>query len=429
MKEEPVDIKLTNRIKQVFNDFEDPRADTGWQELRKKYPGRKHRHLFFWLGSTAAVLLLATGLWFVKQDINPGAQTVLNKPVKNEKVTEHNKQTQKTNSGLDSLAFSKQELAVESQINTSPAYIKGIKKQPSGQSTLTDFSEQITGLVILTAQENLQPETTWAKTSAEEISKVLAIALKSSTELSFIPILPREKSTVIEDRSKIQNTTDNKNDKTNSKRQKLGFSVFAGSYFNYSEGSESQLNFGAGFTSDIRLSKNLKFSTGLSIASNSLSYDQTLPKNAASSFASLNSGNSIIYSTITSYNADLLTLDIPVNIKYQFVSESDKFYVSAGLSSGTYLAETYAYQYLSFNPSSGNSVSQTQDQKIKKQLNDFDLGRILNLSFGLSTGFGKTQTISIEPFLKYPLGGLGSENLKFGSTGINLKLHFKPVKK
>ena len=136
-----------------------------------------------------------------------------------------------------------------------------------------------------------------------------------------------------------------------------------------------------------------------------------------------------ILTTITSYSADLLAIDIPVNLKYQFVPESDKFYVSAGLSSGTYLNETYAFQYKNFNPTSGAFSAQAKEQEIKKQLNDFDLARTLNLSFGLSTGFGKTQTISIEPFLKYPLGGLGSENLKFGSTGINLKLHFKPAKK
>ena len=212
----------------------------------------------------------------------------------------------------------------------------------------------------------------------------------------------------------------------------MAYSVFAGTYLNYSRGSENMMNFGAGFISDIRLSKNLKLSTGLSLASNSLSYNNNkLPENAS---ASLNSavdardGNSLSTKSISGFTADLLMLDIPINIKYQFAPESDKFYVSGGLSSGTYLAETYKYEYRNSNSPAGSFDNRIQDQKIKKQLNDFDLGRTLNLSLGLSTGFGKTQTISIEPFVKYPLGGLGSENLRFGSTGINLRLHFKPAK-
>jgi hypothetical protein len=269
-------------------------------------------------------------------------------------------------------------------------------------------------------------------TSAFDDKLTIATVTINESAVSLAPTI-LEDLPINKEINKPQISRKRENDKTNRKEQKTAFSIFAGSYFNYAEGSEKQLNYSAGVTSDIRLSKNLKFSTGLNIASNSLSYGKSLPENASNSsdFSAIKAGAASVgnFTNLINYHATLLVLDFPVNIKYQFYPESDKFYVSAGLSSGTYLTESYVYQYINFNPTSGNYVSGPQNQKEKKQLNDFDLGRTLNFSLGLNTPFGKKQTISIEPYLKYPLGGLGSENLKFGSMGINLKFHFKPITK
>ncbi|XHR95866.1 hypothetical protein ACFJIV_03980 [Mucilaginibacter sp. UC70_90] len=48
--------------------------------------------------------------------------------------------------------------------------------------------------------------------------------------------------------------------------RRVKFSVYAATFFNYAKGSQNQVNAGAGFTSDIKLSKNLKLSTGLALA-------------------------------------------------------------------------------------------------------------------------------------------------------------------
>lgn len=427
----PVNDKLTSRIREVFNDFEDPTADAGWQELRKKYPEHNRRPLILWLSSAAALLLLATGLWFV----NRSEQTIAIKPAKEEKTftgIEKPKSISEETAGKENL---KQEINVDPS-QEKKVYGNNIEKREHELSTniQTDQAGNSANLIIpqdLNPQEQF-PDEVLAVELPEDIqmSKSVSLVIKDQDDFRVRPINPKKPAYIGVFNPK-PTETDAKEEKTEVKNQKLAFSVFAGSYFNYSEGSENQLNFGAGFISDIRLSRNLKLSTGLSIAANSLDYNtgQDLPQSASSSFDSavkLSSGN---LTTITSYHAKLLTLDIPVNIKYQFIPESDKFYISTGLSSGTYLNESYAYEYRNFNTSTGSYIAQTRDQKIEKQLSDFDLGRTLNLSFGISAPFGKGQTISIEPFLKYPLGGLGSEDLKFGSTGINLKLRFKPAKK
>jgi len=479
----PVDSMLTSRIKQVFDEFEDPAADAGWEQLRKKYPERNRRPLTLWLSSAAAILIFVTGLWFVNSQETPMVMT----PVKEEKSfgrtdkstplntadsVNSTKTAEKRLSELRipkrlkerSLAIAEPETAkvltatppvTSSQVE--PLNLSGLealaeqspeKVRAMGLKDEIPFSRAAT-LVIKNQQDfdkvqieqAVQPTyikdgkiTTIALEDEIPLSRAATLAIEDRQDFDKVQIEQAKKPTYIKEFNPDPVENEKKVENANAKRQKLALSLFAGSYFNYAEGSENQLNFGAGFTSDIRLSRNLKLSTGLSIASNSLDYDsgQDVPESAASSFNSVapstGQNASRDLTTITRYSASLLTLDIPVNIKYEFVPESDKIYVLAGLSSGTYLNETYGYQYRNFNTASGYYSSQAKAQEIKRQLNDFDFARTLNLSFGISTPFGKTQTISFEPFVKYPLGGLGTENLKFGSTGINLKIRFKPSK-
>jgi hypothetical protein len=222
--------------------------------------------------------------------------------------------------------------------------------------------------------------------------------------------------------------------KTSAKNRALSF--YGGSYFNYSLGSETKLNFGGGFTSDIRLSGNLRLSTGIGLANNSLTYNDGVPSSnkqklafdAVPSFGLATNLGTNNLTTVTKYDANLLALDIPVNIKYLIIPEDNKFYLLAGLSSGTYLAEKYSLIYRNYNVN-GVYINQPANVEEKRQLRTFDLARTLNISIGYSTNFGKSQNITIEPFLKYPLSGLGSEDLKFGATGVNLKMNFSQFKK
>jgi len=58
------DRKLTERIVQVFDEYEDDSADQGWEQLRLKYPAPQRRSpIVYWLSSAAAILLLIAGVW------------------------------------------------------------------------------------------------------------------------------------------------------------------------------------------------------------------------------------------------------------------------------------------------------------------------------------------------------------------------------
>src|SRR5690606_14473841 len=126
--------------------------------------------------------------------------------------------------------------------------------------------------------------------------------------------------------------------------------------------------------------------------------------------------------TASDYSAELVNLDIPINLKY--ITGRRGFFISGGLSSGTYLSESYTVAYRTFSLASNSYTTVKSTDNVRKSFSQFDLARTLNFSFGMNLPFGKKQNLTLEPFIKYPLQGLGSENLKFGASGVNLRLNF-----
>jgi hypothetical protein len=224
--------------------------------------------------------------------------------------------------------------------------------------------------------------------------------------------------------------------------KKVRFGVYAATFFNYAKGSSNQINAGAGFTSEIKLSKNIKLSTGLALAQNTLSYNGSTPPSNANELALAKAPQALIYDKqnnlfsmnanfpiLKNYNANLVGLDIPLNIKYEFNPQKSDAYISAGLSSGTFINEAYTsvYGYSSSSIAAG-STSNTTDDVTRKSFTGFYFAKTLNVSFGVGYPVGKGNRLIIEPFLKYPLDGLGSQQIRFGAGGLNLKLNFTTKK-
>ncbi|WP_183566702.1 hypothetical protein [Mucilaginibacter sp. SP1R1] len=221
--------------------------------------------------------------------------------------------------------------------------------------------------------------------------------------------------------------------------RKVRFGVYAATFFNYAKGSNNQINAGAGFTSDIKLSKNIKLSTGLALAQNTLSYNSAPPVTAdavlkTQALVAYQQKDMLSVATafpiLKNYNANLVGLDIPLNLKYEFNPQKSDAYVSAGLSSGTFINEAYTSVY-GFAPSSvaAGAPQQTTDDVTRKSFSGFYFAKTLNVSFGVGYPVGKGNRLIIEPFLKYPLDGMGSQQLRFGAGGLNLKLNFTSQKK
>jgi len=460
--DEQFEKDLKKRITDVFDNYADNSADEGWQRLREKFPeeGKRRSIAWLWWSSAAAVLLVFLGILWLKQTPEKQQQfTAANKPgnTKQQPVTPAAVNTQKP---VDSTIAVQRGNTLASTTGNNPA-----AQTKNNAQTAIEVSKR-----------TVEPETSLANAGKQHPANNGApIALNQNNRTDQNPINPSNNVTASTvqpgDNSNANSATTTaaatakpdpginaasnsdaiasagndiqKNDKPNSQmlaynnvpaKQKglsgdgrVHFGVYAATFFNYAKGSANQFNIGAGVTADVRITKKLKLSTGIAIAQNSLSYGghpvTPIPQGINLAPLALYSANTLQYSmsepSFKSYNANLVGIDIPVNLKYTFDPGKSETYLLAGLSSGTFLNETYTYNF--------NGAS-AQNQAIRNGSGGFYFGRMLNLAIGTGYRFGANRLI-IEPFLKYPLDGMGAQQIRFGSGGVNLRFSIPSIRK
>lgn len=475
MDEEELYSKLSGRIREVFDSYDetDTLADEGWALLRQKFPEEEKRRGLAWLWyAAAAAVLLCLGLWFMYQPADTKKLLVKNKPViskgvKNQPKADSN--TIKPNPATDILAQNKETqpangraTAVNSNQPANTLTQVTTKQSSNGQKTII-ITQPANAIALVNKPQqtspfiNNQQQNLVANAAGKDslLNKTNAAALAGNkaptknTDSVANSIAANKPAEVAKQTSagaliellSEKTPADKLNDKNKAAAKKAVLNVFAATYFNYAKGSENKINVGAGFGSDFRLSNKLKLSTGLAIAQNSLNYATGMvttglnrsadaaaanPASAALNQVAYNSSsgqyaNSARGPVLQNYSASLIGLDVPVNLKYQFDPQKSDTYVSAGLSSGTFINETYVLNY--------TSAQLPQKSTTHASFNNFDFAKTLNVSFGVGYPLGKSNRLIIEPFLKYPLDGLGSQQIKFGAGGVNLKLNFIPAKK
>ena len=463
--DEQFDKKLTNHIRGVFDDYEHPGdANEGWMKLRESFPpetGAKKVARLWW-SSAAAILLLALGIGLWVKNTNT--------PVKNYADNTAVKPLTKDSVAANDAAINKaaaNNVAIEQpaakQNNTQP------KHDPLNNNKFNTYAQQAPRVVPGVSNKFIDipvivPATVPATVDAPQKANAIGgtnpykvatdsqkvansstnqqqianaqtpfTADKKEKAASIVALKPQPKTIIEMLEADKQNQPDKKEVKEN-RDKKVNFSIYAATYFNYAEGSANQVNAGAGFTSDIKLSRKIKLSTGVALAQNTLRYNNSLPPSngggGAAAFAASASPNikqSDLFNVagevpvFRNYNASLIGLDVPINIKYEFNPDKSDTYISAGLSSGTFIDEKYTYSYTYSN----NRTATPQNATTTNSFNSFYFGKTLNVSFGVGYPLGKSNRLIIEPFLKYPLDGLGAQQLRFGAGGLNLKINFK----
>lgn len=513
-----LDNDLKNRIREVFDHYEDDTADAGWELLRQKFPEEKKRRVIaWWWYPAAAVLLLCLGTWFFYPQTANQQMVVRQKTTTDSIGTNHtaiihanadsgvavNKNTAAQSAINQNDLSSADDTNSQQQTNTTTGKVTGNKttddktissavmaalnptRQHSPQNRQADQSQNSVISIPQKVASDAPAEYIKADKTAQSLANVKeqpvvatqkADAADSVANYTATRVAAAQKPAKATPSVVIQKTdpvlemiaadnarrqaldkcaTGNKKSESVKSNRAVIMGLFAGTYFNYAKGSQSQLGIGGGFSSDFRINDNFKISTGVSIGQNRLSYssDNNIPQqinnqalamvkksDVAAAYSLVTSLRTSV-PEVTSYNASLMALDVPLNIKYQFNPKKNDTYISAGISSGTYINETYRSAYSnasnSYNAAANNSftlsavnnaVQQTQENTSSQHFNSFDFARTLNLSFGMGYPMGKNRLI-IEPFLKYPLSGLGAQDIKFGASGINLKLSFSTTKK
>jgi len=128
-------------------------------------------------------------------------------------------------------------------------------------------------------------------------------------------------------------------------------------------------------------------------------------------------------SRFTGADADCYVIEVPIKVSYNFgLKSTSNWFAGAGLSSYFMKRETYNYIY---KTSSGNTYSHTLEVNGENK----HYFSILNLSAGYTHRLGNIFSISAEPYLEYPLTGIGEGKVNLKSAGVLFTLGVKPFKK
>lgn len=445
--DEHLDNRLKKRIEAVFDHIEDPSADEGWLKLRERYPKSRRRRMLPWAWPAAAMLLFlftGLGIWlWVKVPVRSGpvanaiktigehpAAPVAAPPAPPTPIIARADQQNLKDGGRAPVAAAQagRRAPVKQAISQTPAFTNAyVKKAGNAPLNTRDGKNTGTGVSALAAPA---PDSTVHQLAAvhSRASDMRTAATGIQTTVSA-PEHPTGKKTMAD--MFASDSRDAKKTAPGGRLVQLG--IFAATYYNYGKGSDNKANVGAGLTADFRISKHLKLETGITLAQNSLNYNTQIPTStaqnsfavpaAAASFKTASMLNTASVPAFKNYNASLVSLDIPVNLKYDFNLHQNHVYVLAGLSSGTFTNETYQYRY-NYPALPSPSLQQTQNQISTKKFDSFYFAKMLNLGVGFGYPIGR-NTLVLEPFLKYPLDGLGAQYLRFGAGGINLKFDFQ----
>jgi hypothetical protein len=443
--DDQLDNDLKKHIREVFDNFDDPSADEGWLQLREKFPAeQKNRRplLWIWWGAAAILFLfMGIGIWmYNKADSNKYAvKTPKNVPAKNLAATnthlDSGIKTLPADTGRHSEASTSAVAATHSNL---PKTSTGLKNNIPDKLPLPLNSSDTSAKKALIAQKTDSVKKGIDQPPARQFAKADQPGKSNDSQtVTSAAVNPKPKTKSIADMFAQDRGV---KEKTDDAVKTVHFGVYAATYFNYAKGSGSNANVGAGFTADVKITKNLKLVTGVTIAQNSLNFTNGVPTNtaqdnvgffaapganfaASASAYTLNSEVTVASEpAFKNYDASLVGLDIPLNLKYDFNLRKNDIYVLAGFSSGTFINETYTYQY-NYPALLSPSLQQIQNETTSRSFNGFYLAKTLNFAFGFGYPVGK-NSFTLEPFLKYPLEGLGSQNIRFGAGGINLKFNF-----
>jgi hypothetical protein len=392
-----------------------------WNALEQMLDGnKKRRGIIFWLPilSSAAILLIALGWWVLRPDIikneHQRPQIAMRRPIQQTDVSkgkvQNTPQQGTTNRPGDLIAKNGTVvIAIKPKKNSANQVITVVR---SGINTAYQPNINKAGNALTSGNETPVTNSGSNKMPVNATEQRQNIAILAAVN----PALPGSgnnsptiDSVDVKHLALAANKTD-KHSKVVTKsiflsHPRYALSVIAapevngvGSFEQTSSGTNVGLLFSAG------LFKKITFSAGALYS-----------KKPYSTYFSNYYGGSRPGSNLSSINADCRVLDIPLNMDFQFYHKNrNSFSVGSGLSSYIMLHESYQYNYT--NPAVNGSVNYTVPNT-----NKYIFG-VLNLQATYTRQMNSAVGLSIQPYMKVPLTGIGANNAKLQTAGVAVGL-------
>lgn len=406
----PFDEKLSDHIREQFDQYDEPFDHQAWQKLQARL-GRKKRSrtlvVMQGLGRAAAAVLLLISLFFIYRNV-----FWMDDPVM---IASHDISPMEAVSIVLPAVHGRKPI----QYQTSFTHylnekLEGLLQagKPIESDRKPTAGPQIAQLDALTP--NINP----AK-KKHLFDKVFADLAKASVPGDFTPL------TATQPLAK----------KDDDPGRSIHWSLFVGSNMTYAENQlASGIGLGAGVLTEYSLTSFLSISSGLILAHQHFSVDN-LPLDSFTHPPEIQGMAFTKIEIFGDHTYKHYTADIPVNLKIGLLNRSrHKLFVYAGVSSLLFFGQTvegmntvYATDYFEVNGDlQFHSITQIDWFEITADLLDissrFDLARMLNVSIAYESSI-KGNSFTIEPFVKIPLAPVSAHQLKLGTGGINLRYH------
>ena len=405
MNDWETDKKIAERIRNALENWEERYFPGAWENFVNR---RKRRRRIIFIKSASGIAAGLIGVWLIFQVLVPESNN--NRLETNFKTPEKINQTEKL----------PEKETISGQLRGQ--VVQDVKSAISGKSEKNGTEPRLKKNVV---QKEKLPQVAIEET----IALLDSVPVKTSAPTDFADTLLEENGKGVSDTEKNVSVFPNETEivRFNAEKQKAGpdkmrFGIHFSPGFN-STTSNSTFAFSGGISADFRLSRALFLTTGI----------QAERQNVHSQ-----KPNKEFMAIDNQTTADLLLLDVPLNITWKFLTgKSTAYYVSGGISSLAYLNESYK----------NKSTTQEQVEVVKEEngqetveyevviretvtyesvlpLKTFDLAGRLNLMMGAEHKITPGLHLHIEPYVKIPLSGLGAQNLKFTTSGVTCKVSF-----
>jgi len=215
--------------------------------------------------------------------------------------------------------------------------------------------------------------------------------------------------------------------------------------------TNENFNFGGGLLLSYNINKNLSVRTGLAFnkyevgsmrdpVSNTetqiYASSESIQKNTTGSLAQINMNNALIIPNINAITGNVQAFEIPVDLKLKF---SKGLYVSSGIAYAVILDQNRYAHYienantkifkngLPENESQMKSAVMQVTKSIKTEeqnIRTSGFGGFVNLSLGKEVKLKQSFSVSVEPFVKLPVGNFKQSDMNYTNGGIRIITNF-----
>lgn len=408
-REDEIDKKIATLLREKSHSHEGGEYIEGaWEGflLHKERVTKKKRTRLMWYSSAAAAILLLVGLFLLYP---------VNEPLNHSNLLSNQPSSQKAVT------------LIEQNSLREIASAEPMQSTQSTQSTQPTEPTQSIQLASTPKESDLSKQIKEAEKRGVYVNETendtLLINEPPTTKSKSTSVTPKEREKESSKGGYPSVTESTIGAKRERDRRGVRFGVNLSPGFNSTRGGGSALNYGGGVSVDISIAKNVSISTGLQLEHQSVE-SRVATADAASS---------------SQTEASLTNFDLPLNITWRFLNNKNgSYYLSGGLSSLAYLDEKYTRRTFrqqiksvaadaaqeSFLSSYRVENVEVVDYITPQNNNTFDIAGRLNIMVGYEQKLSSKLNLHVEPYVKIPLSGLASENMRFTTGGVTFKLSF-----